>query len=319
MRTYTFASPAAILAGAAATVLSIALLLRDVRDPWSVDAALPPVLVLVTIIAGHNVWRALRRGRLISATLLALLTVFGSSLVVWEQMGRRAEARDTKVASAEDNSVQRQRLQKKLTEAEEVLGTHRASRDRECATGKGKQCDGKQYTVATWEAAVTGYKAELTGLGTPKPVDPKAERLAALSNMIGFGAEDAKVRSLVAMFDPLAVPLFLELGAIILFGYGLSPVPRRRSATMETVATVTHLSAEDSPETSPPGGGMTKIAAERDLITLLALKKPIESQDHLADRWRVGKGTVSKWMSEWEDRGIVTRSIEGRRKLIVAA
>ncbi len=246
MSKYTIVSPAAILGGMAAACGAVALLVRDAwQTGFTVDHALMPVLVGITILTGHLLGSAVRSGRLISAAGLALLTILGSGLTIYETMGRRAEVRDTSVASADDTVKQRQRLAKKLTEAEEILGKHRADRDNECASGKGKKCDGLQYTAGTWEAAVTGYKAEITKLPPPKPVDPKAERLAAVLSILGVGAQEADIKKLVATLEPFALPLFLELGSIILFSFGIG---RRR----QDIAAIAPIEAvADNPATAP--------------------------------------------------------------------
>lgn len=314
---YTIASPAAIVGGVAAAGGAIALLVRDAFvSGWSVDHALMPVLVGITILAGHLLWEALRRGRLIAALGLALLAIFGSSLTVIEAMGRRAEVRDVKVASAIDVETQRKQLRTMLTEAEEILGKHRALLATECASGKGKKCDGMTYTVLTWESAVAGYEAKLAKLGAPKPVDPKGERVAAV---VAFftSLKEGDVKQGVALLEPFAMPLFLELGSIVLFSFGFSSGRKKPIAAEAPAEQVTPVAAPKLPP--PKGGTMTKLEAERDLVMLLALGKSISSQDELAERWGVGKGTASKWLSDWEERGLVTRAQYGRCKQIVAA
>lgn len=325
---YSKASPAAIIGGVAAACGATALLVRDALvTGLTVDHALAPVLVAITILAGHLVWQAVRRGRVFSACGLALLAILGSALTVYETAGRRAEVRDTSVAAASDTEKQRQHLRKMLAEAEEILVKHRASRDTECATGKGKKCDGLQYTASTWEAAVSGYKAELAKLPPPKPVDPKAERLAAV---LGFlvGVEDASVKKAVATLEPFALPLFLEFGAIILFGFGLPsrPKPRSTVSPVEPVAPAVPAPQPaveprviEAPPSKPNGGAVTKLQAERDLVTLLAMGKTIESQEWLAQRWNVGESAVSKWLAIWEREGLVKRSQSGRYKIVEAA
>lgn len=314
---YTIASPAAIVGGVAAAVGAIALLVRDAfTSGWSVDHALMPVLVGVTILSGHLLWEALRRGRVIAALGLALLAIFGSGLTVIEAMGRRAEVRDVKVASAVDVETQRKHLRVMLTEAEEILAKHRALLATECASGKGKKCDGMTYTVLTWESAVAGYEAKLAKLGAPKPVDPKGERVAAV---VAFftSLKEGDVKQGVALLEPFAMPLFLELGSIVLFSFGFSGRKKREIAAAVPAEQVTPVADPSSP--SPKGGSMTKLEAERDLVTLLALGKAIPSQDWLAERWGVGKGTISKWMSDWEERGLVIRTQSGHCKVIEAA
>ena len=185
----------------------------------------------------------------------------------------------------------------------------------------GKKCDGRTYTADTWGAAVTGYKVELAKLPPPKPVDPKAERIAALSSFF-FGVKDADMRKAVAIVEPFALPLFLELGAIVLFLFGLSSKPKSSPVVVPTepaIVPAVDFQATDVPPSKPNGGTVTKIEAERDLVTYLAIHKQVPSQDELAARWNLGKGTVSKWLADWEERGLIRRIQVGHHKMIESA
>lgn len=318
---YTIASPAAIVGGLMAASGAIALLVRDAFvTGWTVELALMPVVVSITILAGVLHLKAARSGRLLAAVWLSLLAISGSCYVVYETMGRRAEVRDASVATASDTEKQRQHLSTMLREAEEILAKHRKDRDAECASGKGKLCDGKTYTVSTWEHAVMGYETRLSKLPARKPVDPKAERVAAVFSLF-TDAKDVEVKKAVALFEPFALPLFLELGSIILFSYAIAL--RRDDGQIATPHRVEQVipATERIAPPDPSGGGMTKIEAERDLVMLLALGKPIPSQEWLVDRWRMEgkKGTVSKWLSDWQERGLITRTQAGHCKQIEAA
>lgn len=69
-------------------------------------------------------------------------------------------------------------------------------------------------------------------------------------------------------------------------------------------------------------GGRDPVSKEQalaDLQRLLAHGTVISSQDELVARWRVRKGTVSRWISDWESQGLVARSTDGRCKQIAAA
>ncbi len=143
MAKYTIASPAAIAAGTAAAMGAIALLVRDgFTNGWTVELALMPVLVGVTILTGILVSKALRRGKLIAAAGLLFIHAFGSGLTIYETAGRRAEARDAKTAMAADSVTTRQHLAKMLAEAEGNVALYRKRMSTECASGKGKRCDG---------------------------------------------------------------------------------------------------------------------------------------------------------------------------------
>lgn len=316
---YTIANPAAIVGGVAAAGGAIALLVRDAFvTGWTVELALMPVIVGLAILSGHLSWRALCGFRPLAAVGLTVLSILCSGFAVYETMGRRAEVRDVKVASAVDTEKRRQHLQTLLSEAEEILAKHRALLSQECASGNGKRCSGLTYTTLTWESAVTGYQTQLAKLGPQTPADPKADRFAAVLSLF-VGAKDADIKRNVATFEPIALPLILEFGSMVLFGFGFSSRRRREPIAAVAPAEQVTPAVEQLPPSSPKGGSLTKIEAERDLVTLLALGKAIPSQDWLTERWGVGKGTVSKWLSDWEDRGLVTRTQSGHCKLIEPA
>ena len=66
------------------------------------------------------------------------------------------------------------------------------------------------------------------------------------------------------------------------------------------------------------GRTATKDEALADLQRLLASGAVISSQDILVQRWGNPKGTISRWISDWESDGIVARATDGRCKQIVA-
>lgn len=59
----------------------------------------------------------------------------------------------------------------------------------------------------------------------------------------------------------------------------------------------------------------TRLQAERDLVTRLALGQKVSQQDDLVARWHVDKSTVSKWLKRWEAEGLIpARTQSGRCK-----
>lgn len=308
---YHTASPAAILGGAAAAGGAMALLCRDAFvTGWTVELALRPLLAVLTILCGHLAVKALRRCRLLSAVALAVLAISGSTLLVYEAMGTRAEIRDAKVATATDGASQRHHMQKMLAEAEENVTRYRTRASEECATGKGKKCDGAQYTVATWEAAVAGYEKKLKDLGAPKPIDPKGERITAFAGMLGVRASADDVQRSVALIEPLVLPLFLELSSIVLFGYGLGRGRRREVAEVGVALSPRRVLTDST----------ARDRALEDLRALVQAGHAPESQDWLAARWNISKSAVSKWMARWEAEGALpgNRIADGRIKTIAA-
>ena len=221
MSKYHVHSTPAIVGGLLSAIGSCALLLADVGSigNLTVDKALMPVLVGLTVLTGHLAWQAWAELKLLSCAGLFVVSSVGVALTVTDAMGRRAEVRDSGVRLADDAETRRAALTRKMAEAVEILESHRTARDKECATGKGKLCDGKSYTVSTWEAAVAGYEAQIGRLPKPRPVDAKGQRVGAIAGMVGLDGKTAQAR--FALLEPFMLPALLELASIVLFGFGV--------------------------------------------------------------------------------------------------
>jgi hypothetical protein len=158
-----------------------------------------------------------------------------------------------------------------------------------------------------YEAAVAGDQAKLEKLGPTEPVAPKAERFAEILAL--FGADKAQAKAALSLLEPFLYTLLFEYGSIVAWGYAF----RRRSASG---------SAERSPNR---GGGskvrrFTKEEAAADLVTRLALGERFGSQDRLRERYGVAKSTMSDWLSEWEQTGLIPARLQsGRRKQLAKA
>lgn len=220
MTTYRLASPLAMLAAASAGALSITLLIEQI-GAQPVTIALSIGLVALTIATGVL---AHGQGILTAAgALLGLLSLMGSALIVWEQSGRRAQMRDETSAKVEDISQLRRQLLKKRAQAEEILNMHRTSQATECASGRGKKCDGVSYTVSTWEAAVKGYEAQLRGIPVSVP-DAKVTRVSTIARLLGYS--EASAGTWVGLLDPIALPVWLEWVSVLCAILALEPASR---------------------------------------------------------------------------------------------
>jgi len=215
MTSYQIRSPLAMCACAISGSLSILLLVEPsfndgftphVAVAVAVSIGLVSMAIITGVLAhGHGLWTA-------SGPALALVSVGLSGAIVWEQSGRRAQTRVTTQVVVVDATKERGRLTKLRAEADQILTAHRAAQARECASGKGKRCDGISYTVRTWEAALEGYDAKLRGVPAPTP-DAKVEAISTAAELLGKDAKAA--RAWVSLIDPLLVPLLLELAAIL--------------------------------------------------------------------------------------------------------
>ena len=61
---------------------------------------------------------------------------------------------------------------------------------------------------------------------------------------------------------------------------------------------------------------LTKAEAKREIVKILAQYGSIPSQAKLSLYWGRPKGTVSKWLKEWEASGLLIRTRVEKRKMI---
>jgi hypothetical protein len=222
---YIVASWPAIAAGILAAAGSIALLIADgLKHQFTVDHALAPLSILLTVLAGHMILQALKEGKLLSVALLALVTVTGSGLVVYGSMGRQAANRDATTVVASAQMDDRKDLKADLKRSQGMLAEAQAAVAAEGAKGGcGPVCEGKKASVMVYENAVKGIKADLAKT-PPVPVDPRADRIAGAALLAGATMSPEAIKGLVALLEPFAYPLFLEVCCFAFFGFGVRHV-----------------------------------------------------------------------------------------------
>lgn len=260
----------ALIGGVIAAGIMTALLVRDASaNGVSLETFLMPAVVVLTILAAHLAGDARRAKAWGSMLTLGLLAALCSIYTVYESSGRRAELLDAKVMGVENTEQERSKLRRKLAEAESILTTHRAAQATECASGKGSKCDGRTYTVHTWEAAALGYETRLKALPPPKPANAIADRIAGVVSLVGGDGDKAKI--VVGQFHPFWFTILAELAAIFMFRFAFG-----HAALVEII-----------PPSQP---------CALDPV-LEALRHGPLTNDELADRLGVRKGAASKLVS----------------------
>lgn len=307
---YTIHSRPAIAGGVLASAAATALLMRDAFvTGWTLDHALMPVLVGLTVLTSHLCWQALRERKLISAAGMMILAVVGSTITVYETMGRRAEVRDLKVASATKSAEHVAQIAADYAKARAMVIQSQGWVADECKSGRGKRCEGQTFTLRQREAYAKQLEQELSGLQAAPPVDPKAERVAALAALFGWSPQRAKMA--VQIFEPFVFPLMLELSAIFLFGFGI----RHSMTTFErqlTPAEIDDLRPLVTPENDPPPGNRTNVVDHPVIVALRSADRPLSNRE-LARRMGVSEGEASKRWQEVSDQVQASRDGKWRR------
>lgn len=339
----TAARWAARATGIAASSGALYILLRDAFETGhaSTEQILTPIVVGVTIVSGHLVMTALREFRPLSAAGFAALFALGTGLTVHLSVGQQAKvaaasegAADVYAAAMAEISSEHTATGARRTRAEGMLAEAQRKLAAECATGRGRRCDGIRATIEVYEAAIKGHDAHLaelaqrrTALGPEPSANPRAERIADVAALFDATADRPAIARAVNILEPFGMALFFELGAIVAFGFGFAP--RRTPRTVPNRPAIPDRSPDKparraSPPASPPAsvrgranGRTDKDDALAELVTQLALGRTFGSQDELAGRWGRSKSTVSDWLREWESAGLIpARRTAGRCKAL---
>ena len=286
----------AIAAGVAFTAGALYILLEDAvkNQHWTMAHALTVLTVFGTIASGHLAGKALRHLHLGAAAGFALLFLSGTGLVVYNSVGRQAEASSTSVLSVEDRNQQRFDAKAKLASAEQSLESIRADIVTECSSGEGKRCRGTKAATAVYEAAVQGHKSDLEKLGAEEPVAPKAEKMAEILAL--FGVDKATAKATLMLLEPFLYTLFFEFGSVVSWGYAFRIVTTVRKPSRPTVSIPEIVSKAPARINHQ----------EQAVIDALALG-PAESNDELAQRMGCSKSESSKRVAGLNGRVIKTR------------
>lgn len=270
------------IAGTATTLGAIALLMTDAWEAGQLTTAhvLQPLLVIgsiaAAVMAHHSGWR-----RPVRLLLFSLLAVFGSGVILFQTLGRQADARDAKLSEALATNRQ-------LLLVEQSLSAAKADAKRECASGFGQRCIAAQARVDQ----LTNEMASQRTIAT----DARADAIADLLHLIA-GTDKAQVRAMVQVLDPILLPGFLELSSVVFFAYAF---PRRRPQLSAIAVTPPAIVVQS----------FTRAEALRDL-----LRNGAASGQELAQRWGVHPSTACRWLQSWEGEGRVARKREGRTVL----
>jgi len=135
-------------------------------------------------------------------------------------------------------------------------------------------------------------------------VDPRADAIQRLATLIGLDGNHA--RAIAQAFDPLVLPLFLELGSILFFAVAF-PILNRPA--IETIAQPLHATVDNCTRV------FSKDEAHQDLKRL----REAGSGRYLAAHWGRDPATVSRWLAEWKEVGTVARHRQGRTIRAIAA
>ena len=321
-RPYHIQSPGAMAACVSAAILTTAALVVPMFDHemsrhnvLQISTAVGLTTLTISVAVLGHLWT---RG--LTAWALTALAFAGSLAIVWETSNQRAQTQTATYAASDDTIKTKQRLELRRREAEEILAGHRRAQAIECASGRGKKCDGMSYTVQTWEAAVSGYEAKLRGLPVATP-NVKIEQAATLARLLGYDeVTQGRVREWVALIDPRIVPVLLELISIVcgICSIGARPVsPVSQVSQVSAISDFSDFSRGNQLEKSEKSHVFSTIATNDDDTIIVGLQRLggiARSQRDLAKAMGICDSEVSKRLANCaavervrEDNRIVVR------------
>lgn len=316
-------------------------------------------VVALAILALHLIGEAWNARHWLGVAGFAVLFVAATGLVVYKSTGRQAEHTFVSQAEADVAAERRTAAKAAIARAEAMLADAQRDLARECKSGRGKRCQGVEATLSVYEAAITGHRADLERLGPPRPVAPEAENFAAIAAVFGADKAKVKAASvLIVPFLQTALLEFGSI-ICLSFAFRRragTPAIRAIQAREPTVAerAQTDFYADDldgartiiiggmndgndkggnrdKPRNKPgnpdnPSGNAggkrpsSRQEFEADVLTRLALGQSIDRQDAFAHEHGVHPGSVSKWMKDMRERGLIPASQRvGRCHRLVAA
>ena len=290
---------------------------------WIMNPAVAAIPVATAALAFLPLALDEASGWFMRAAML-LAAVFLGAHVLGSVIERTGEALDTKIATASAKGEARKLLESELAASKRSLIDAQRQAKNACAKPWTDACHGMERREKAYQARVDQLTAELVDAPVAAPADPVATRLAAFT----VGAVSPATASL---WRPVLLPFGCLIGIWSLLAFGFK---RKQNAepsardSMQTSLPSPELFAGDIggglPEPKPlpnrpPRGGMHKDIVRQIIVSELADGHHYGSQDELAERFGRSKSTISEWLKEWEQDGIIPeRTVRGRCKELAA-
>ena len=217
----------AIVAGLTFTAGALIILMGPVLltpNDWTSYHVLTVLTVFGTIAAGHLMADAKRSRH--GLAVIGFLTLFlaGTSLVVYQSVGRQAEFSDAKVLDTEASNMLIASKGADLAKAKSRFDDANRAADAEMRGERcGPRCKDWRQRATEVGALIAQLEGQIRALGPQKPVEPKAERMADVAAL--FGADHNKAKAALILLEPFLWTLFFEIGSIVSLGFAFRSSP----------------------------------------------------------------------------------------------
>ena len=309
MMTYTSVHPrSAIAAGIFFAGVTAYVLFEDVirhGAPINTKHVMTLAVLIGTIYFGHRFWPQLRQRALPSAVGCGLLFLGGTYMCVFMAAGRNAEVIETKNGLARSHNDERAKIEKeaeiaraaredrKRAHADAEVAKISAAADvrEQCRSGPGRLCKG---ALAAVEAAARSLEQAAAAVARADEQYWRTE--GRLATVAPKRVENADIKAIAAVFAKVpwvtATAEAIEATHLLLLPIGM--------ALFAEIGLIVALSIREKKEVwkaveLPP----VPVREKYDPVAkaLLEAGRPL-SNDELAERLGVHKGTASKWVRE---------------------
>jgi len=177
-----------------------------------------PIAVLVGALLLHLAESCRHERYYIRAGVFTALAATAVLISVIATVNRVAGIHDARVAEAKTQNLGGAQAGLSLEDAKAALAAAVAARESECGTGRGTQCRKKEDAEAAARAVLAPARQAVAAAGAQIVEDPGTRRLAAF-----LPVSEATIQ----LYQPLLLPVWLELTALATLTYGLAPPGRR--------------------------------------------------------------------------------------------
>lgn len=198
------------------------VLFQDIIQGAAVSTShvLTSLALIAATAAGHACVPVWREHRFVLALGLAIVAVAGLGYIVTMSGARNAESTAAKAGTVVQNNADRAKLETEIAQTKADLKELDDAAARECASGKGKKCDGRVTTADRTRSHLALIEVRQGNLKPAAEADAGYKHLAKLWTT-ALGGEPKAIEQNFVLYMPFIAVLITELGTIVFLSLGL--------------------------------------------------------------------------------------------------